>query len=115
MKKIMLLGMMSVLMISFDVGKASNVSNNEKTLVNADFDTVINAISSFDGIVLIVCDSPEFAFKKANDLNVVPVGIAPAPVELNLDRPSSYIDYKPNGQLKAKYHSWYLFNPLKLC
>ena len=118
MKKIMLLCTVGLIFACTDVGLATNASQTEKkALVCSDYDFygVTEFVKTFDGTtIIIVNDCQEL------DINSVltitpPVFIAPKPVTVEYNLNESFLPYKEKGQLKAKYHSWYLFNPVKLC
>lgn len=116
----MILCALSLMIIGADVGKSSNVIQNEKTVIFIDNDSpaslsAISAFSGFDGIMLIVTNDVNFSFKELKTGYTPIVFMAPSQLALEPDRYYTYVPYRQKGQLKAKFHPKHLFNPVKLC
>lgn len=107
----MFIGALFVCTLAFDVGRAANVTEKEPA------ELVLNDLSAFVGYndVIVIENHTAFTFENLVDFNLVPVADGVEPLSLEVKLGGSYVPYKEKGQLKAKYHPWYLFNPLKLC
>lgn len=109
MKKILLIGMIGLVAMSFDVGRASNASITHKTAE----EFVLSDINDFD--LVIINTQINLNYYRSLSLETLPVFVAPAPVTLPEPPYVGYAPYKENKVFKNKYHAEHLFNPLKLC
>lgn len=116
MKKYMLLCTIGLMVICADVGKATNASKTEKTLLIVDdHPDYLQALKSFEGTVLVISNNYIDLVTEGVKIFNPPVFLVPVPLESEIDITGSYVPYKQKGFLKPKYHPWYLFNPVKRC
>lgn len=103
-----------------DVGKASNVSTTEKTLIlvndhPANLSIAFEALKSFDGLVIVVSNCQDLTFEDVKIMHNPPLFTAPAPASINLPNKVNYAPFKENKRFKPKFHAAHLFNPVKRC
>jgi hypothetical protein len=116
-KYLMLLALTGFLILSQDVGKATNVSPTVKTLLICDdVSNFVEAVKSFDGVVIVVSDRfSEPMYENIMKAYSPPDFIVPAKLEAAINLKVEYAPYKERRRFKPKFHAEHLFNPVKRC
>lgn len=104
----------ALMCVTADVGKATNASQNEKTLVFDDHPTIVQGFESLD-VVLVGDYALEVNVYEISKSYVPLVFLAPLPLSFDVFRKGELIAYKQKGYIKTKYHAEHLFNPVKRC
>ncbi len=118
MKNYLLLMSLSLICFSADVGKATNASQTNKMLVISDDHPVtVQILAELASADLIIVQVGYFDTNIESTMKIInpPVFLVPDPVKAEPDLFTGYLNYKQKGQLKAKFHPRYLFNPVKRC
>jgi ABC-type Fe3+-hydroxamate transport system substrate-binding protein len=122
----MLLCSVALLSACSSVGSASNAAKTEKRHVLDLSDQVTPLLIAENDVILIENGDlasmaavliQDIAIEAASLVIVNPPfsAILPDPVGAEPFRLSANVIYKQNGQLKNKFHPWYLFHPQKRC
>lgn len=112
----MLLCSIGLLALCADVGKASDIAKTEKVLIVDDHPAnFVNYLQTQDLNVTLI--QPICSFQETIQITAppLPLFIYTEPLALNIKLEYGFAAFKQKGYLKAKFHPWYLFNPVKLC
>lgn len=114
MKKVLALGVVLVACsLSFSVGQAANIAENKIELNKV---AEISDLNTFMNVDLIIVEAPSVEVGAVVEYSGINnTAIAAEPIIFDDLRTGELVAYRMPGQLKNKYHPWYLFHPLKIC